>query len=232
MKPVTLNQQSQAIVYDGDLLPGADAALFDAELWRARGRLRGSAPGRGTAHFIDMDFGPAVLRRYLRGGWVARFNTDRYRFTTVERSRPFREFELLGRMAENGLRVPAPVAALCDREGRHYRGALITRRIQPARALAERLDDPELDWERLGAELREFHEAGMDHADLNARNILVHDDTGAAWLLDLDRGRFTPGSPVDGRRNLARLLRSMRKLWPGQGTPAVAFERLSRGYGT
>jgi 3-deoxy-D-manno-octulosonic acid kinase len=217
MKPVTLQSPAQRIVYDADVLPTADAALFDPQTWRAQGRVSGSAPGRGTTVFIDAPFGEAVLRRYLRGGLIARLSHDRYLSTGFERSRPWREFHLLRQMHSAGLNVPAPLAALVDRQGLFYRGALLTRRIAPARPLVDHLADAVFDWQRLGGELAAFHRAGVAHADLNARNILVHDDTGAAWLLDFDRSHFTPGAAVDGRRNLARLRRSLEKLWPQQG---------------
>lgn len=213
MDPVTVEQAGGFIVYDADALPSADAGLFDAENWRAQGRLCGAAPGRGTTAFIEAPFGAAVLRRYLRGGWAARFSRDRYWFTGVESSRPFREFHLLRRMSQAGLNVPEPLAALCERGGPFYRGALLTRRIDAAQALADRYGDPGLDWGRLGADLRAFFEAGVRHADLNARNILIKSDTGATWLLDFDRSGFTPGVDVDGASQLARLRRSLDKTW-------------------
>ena len=231
MKPVTINKDSQAIVYDADVLPGAGIDLFDPEHWRARGLLSGSAPGRGTTCFLDAPFGPAALRRYLRGGWAAKISRETYFFTGVESSRSFREFHLLAAMAQAGLRVPRPIAALCARSGPGYRAALLTARIQPARTLPERFLDPNLDWTRLGHELRAFHDAGMDHADLNARNILVHDETGEAWLLDFDRCSFDPARPVDGSQNLARLERSLVKLWPpGDLTREQHWGELKDGY--
>jgi 3-deoxy-D-manno-octulosonic acid kinase len=136
-------------------------------------------------------------------------------------------------MLAAGLRVPAPIAALCDRDGRFYRAALITRRITPVHALADLLSDNNLDWALLGAGLREFHDAGVDHADLNARNILVHDETQQAWLIDFDRSSFTGGTAVDGSRNLARLKRSLDKLWPESGPDLeLAWASLLQGYQT
>lgn len=232
MNPVTIIQKTRAIVYDADALPSANEALFDLATWRREGGLVGEAPGRGTTHFIEATFGLAVLRRYLRGGWAAKFSRDRYVFTGVARSRPFHEFHLLAQMHGAGLRVPAPLAALCQRGGFLYRGALLTRRIENARPLPERFADPALDWHRLGADLREFHAAGVDHADLNARNILVQNETGETWLLDFDRSGFTPGVAVDGQGNLDRLLRSLRKLWPDSGPVLTdCWARLVAGYG-
>lgn len=215
MKPSVTKQKSQAIVYDGDVLAEPAPAMFDPGFWETRDAVDGVAPGRGTAIFIDADFGPAVLRRYLRGGWAAKLSADRYWFTGVGASRPFREFDLLRRMSDDGLRVPAPLAALCEQRGLLYRGALLTRRIDGARPWPERFADPDLDWYRIGSALRDFHDAGVDHADLNARNVLFMDRENQPWLLDFDRSRYTPGQPVAGSRNLTRLKRSLDKLWMG-----------------
>jgi 3-deoxy-D-manno-octulosonic acid kinase len=160
-----------------------------------------------------------VLRRYLRGGMVARVSHDRYWFRGVEVSRPFREFDVLARMAADGLRVPTPLAALCLREGLFYRAALLTRRIAPARALPEHFTNEGFDWSRLGTELRALFDAGLRHADLNARNILIHDDTSASWVIDLDASRYDPDRPAAGERQLARLHRSLEKLWTAEAPP-------------
>lgn len=232
MKPTTIRQGSSRIVYDADVIAAGDAALFDPAHWRQAGALEGSAPGRGTSWFLDAPFGPAVLRRYLRGGMVAKVNRDRYLYRGADASRPFREFHLLAQMAEDGLRVPRPLAGLCEREGPFYRAALLTRRIAPARPLPDHFFDPRFDWRRLGAELRTFFDAGMVHADLNARNILVHGDTGAAWIIDLDASSYDPSRPADGARQLARLRRSLDKLWPTDGPdPAPRWAALLEGHG-
>lgn len=239
MKPTTIQQGSTSIVYDADALSVADASLFDEAHWRALGALAGSAPGRGTSWFIESPAGPAVLRRYLRGGMVARVNRDRYLFRGVDASRPFREFDVLRRMSDDGLRVPRPLAALCQRRGLFYRAAIMTRRIAPARALPERFGDPALDWRRLGRELGDFFAAGMTHADLNARNILVHDDTDEAWVIDLDASGYRPGAPVNADAQLARLRRSLEKLWPATAANPVpspgleaAWTQLMEGAGS
>lgn len=236
MKPVTVHIENAAIVYDADVLPAGlrdpDALprLFDSSWWSGRGAVTGSAPGRGSSLFLTAEFGEAVLRRYLRGGMVARFNRDRYLFRGLEGSRPFREFHLLARMAADGLHVPEPLAALCTRDGLFYRAALLTRRITPAHALPSRFTDEGFDWSRLGAELRVFFEAGLRHADLNARNILVHDETGDAWVIDLDASRYEPARPAHGGRQLARLHRSLEKLWPADGPPlAECWQALVAG---
>lgn len=231
MNPVTIKLDANVILYDASLLSEISAQWFDHEWWEQQGLLTGTAPGRGTTHFINAPFGPAALRQYLRGGWAARVSQDRYWFSGVSRSRPFREFELLSQMRSDGLRVPRPIAALCSRVGAAYRGALITGLIEQTKALADLLDDPTLDWQNVGAQLRRFHEAGVNHVDLNANNILLSEPDRDLWLLDFDRCQYRRGRAVHGKRNLARLRRSLLKLWPGKpGSLETAWKNLTKGY--
>lgn len=233
MNPQTHKDQSALIVYDADSVQQPGKALFDPSFWERRGGLQGTAEGRGSALLLETDFGSAVLKHYLRGGWVARFSRDRYLFTGPSRARPIAEFRTLLRLAAAGLPVPQPLAALCDHSAIFYRGALLTRRIMPAETFAERFgrddDDAEL-WRRVGACIRRFHDYGVVHADLNARNILVG-GAGEVHLIDFDRARFRPGSRAF-RANLARLQRSIKKLWPKtrSGEMSRCWQQLLAGY--
>ena len=215
-------QQSLMIVYDADAIPQPDRQLFDPGYWQKQGQISGQAPGRGSALMLETEFGSAVLKRYLRGGWAAAVSRDRYLFTGFERSRPLREFRILQSLMEMKLPVPEPLAALCERSGMSFTGALITRRIQPALPLAERLGDmlearlPDCGaWSDIGACIRRFHDRGVIHADLNARNILLHDD-GSIFLIDFDRARIRPGADLACLSNLKRFQRSLHKVWPSE----------------
>lgn len=234
MKARTLITQRCAIVYDGESIEDPTPDLFDPACWVEAGKLLGSAAGRGSALFVDAPFGQAVLRRYLRGGWPARISRDRYAFTGYRRSRPFREFRLLEEIARLGLPAPRPLGACCERRGLLYRGALLTQAIADVQPLADCLRDglPPASWRDIGRCIARFHAAGLRHADLNARNILLRRPDGAVFLVDFDRGRYTPGRVVDGRANLARLRRSLQKLWPGQAAPGLAecWSALLEGY--
>jgi len=219
MKAVTTVNNQCAIVYDGDCIQDPSETLFDPARWEQSGMLAGQAPGRGSALFIDAPFGQAVLRRYYRGGWPARFSRDRYFFTGLRRSRPFREFNLLSKMCDHGLPVPAPLAAMCNRGFFSYRGALLTRRLAGVVTLGDllgKLRASDSSWQNLGACIARFHAAGVSHADLNARNILLRQDSSEVFLVDFDRSEFKPGRPVDGSANLARLYRSLKKIWPAE----------------
>ena len=228
-------QDAQVIVYDADRIQQPRSELFDPAHWARREALDGTAAGRGRALFLQTEFGPAVLRQYLRGGWPAHISRDRYLFLGYARSRPLAEFRVLAALAAAGLPVPPPLAALCDRQGLLYRGWLLMERIPDVTPLADLLAGHAADdalWRRCGETLRRFHAAGVLHADLNARNILVGPGQ-AIHLVDFDRARLREGDLGGFRRNLARLRRSLEKLWPPAQRDRLepCWERLLAGYG-
>jgi 3-deoxy-D-manno-octulosonic acid kinase len=237
MKPVVTKRKSFAIAHDASLMDAPGVEFFSPELWESRNALAGEAVGRGSTWFFEAPFGAAVLRQYLRGGWVARISHDSYFFTTFARSRPIREFNILAELFDQGLPVPRPAAALCERRGLLAGGAIVTLRIAPSHTLADLLpgdgspgpgDDA---WRRVGQCIRRFHRAGVWHADLNARNILL-DDAMQVYLIDFDRARLMRDTEVNGKRNLERLKRSLEKLWPAERRALLqpSWLRLLAGY--
>ncbi|WP_300272556.1 3-deoxy-D-manno-octulosonic acid kinase [Halomonas sp.] len=233
MRLATLRAGKNHILYDADSLCDADAApqigpsLLDPAWWQARGRVTGEAPGRGASLFLNAGNGEAwVLRPYRRGGLVARLSERRYLWTGLERTRAFRELRLTAELLDQGLPVPRPVAAGVTRHGLTYEATLITVRLPGARALASLLKNGQADdalLQRVGATIRRFHDAGLDHVDLNVRNLLV-DDGGKVWLIDLDRCRLRPHGAWKAR-NLERLGRSLEKFGA-----AEAMEAIQLGY--
>ena len=144
-----------------------------------------------------------------------------------------REFALLAHLRAAGLGVPRPLAARMQRVGLgRYRADLIVERLPGTRSLAERLGAgagapdvqptplPASHWRAVGTAIRRLHEAGVDHVDLNAHNLLLDDD-GGCWVIDFDRcRRRAPGRWREA--NLERLARSLRKL--AERHPAMAFD--------
>ena len=129
--------------------------------------------------------------------------------------------------------MPRPVAAHVRRSGLTWRGDIITERIPDTRSLASALAAGEVDagiWEAVGATLRRFHGRGVDHADLNAHNVLL-DPRGGVFLVDFDRGAVRAGSGWK-RRNLNRLRRSLRKIarTAGGAFDEPDWRRLLQGY--
>lgn len=233
MRLATFRAGKAHILYDADSLCDADAApqigphSFDPAYWQRAARVTGEAPGRGASLFLDAGDAEWVLRPYRRGGLAARLCERRYLWTGLERTRAFRELRLTAELHARGLPVPRPVAAAVTRHGLTYEAALITVRLPAARALAGLLEGGGADdglLERVGHTLRRFHDAGLDHVDLNARNLLV-DAEGRVWLIDLDRCRLRRDGAWK-RANLERLARSLAKF-----AAPEAMAPIRRGYG-
>ncbi|MCG5540569.1 MULTISPECIES: 3-deoxy-D-manno-octulosonic acid kinase [unclassified Halorhodospira] len=214
MDPQQTRQGPQYILYDADRLPAPDAALFEPEALARAGRLSGRpGGGRGSACFLEVGGIPAVLRPYRRGGLLGPLLGDCYARGRLHASRPWREWWLLARLHDEGFPVPAPLAARVRMAGPCYRAEILLERL-PAATLTETLRHGPLPAERwcaIGACIGRLHRRGLDHADLNAHNILLTTD-GTTHVIDLDRARLRPRAGRWAERNLARLQRSLAKI--------------------
>ena len=76
-----------------------------------------------------------------------------------------------------------------------------------------------------------FHREGLDHADLNAHNVLF-DPAGKGWMIDFDRCRMHIPATAWRERNLQRLLRSLYKIGgeSRRGSIDAGFAQLRRAY--
>lgn len=208
---VTINKSH--ILYDADCIGQVDDTFFEPQAWAEKGLLIDSAPGRGTTVFVQKGESVFALRHYCRGGLPARFSRDRYFWRGLEQTRAWREWQLLADLYRQGLPVPRPVAARVVRNGLSYQADIVTGLID-ARPMAEWLRQkrlPSHQLEGIGACIRRFHDAGVYHADLNARNILIS-EAGDVSLIDFDRGAVR--KPSKGgwcKANLERLRRSLEK---------------------
>lgn len=212
----------RAAVARAGTLHAAAAAVPDAQPFT----------GRGAAYRMHTADGDWLVRHYRRGGLVARVLDDEYLRIGVPR--PLRELRASAAARARGVATPEVVAAITYPAGPIYRADLATTFIdngadladitfggESARAQCGR----EAAWRAAGALLRTAFAAGVDHADLNLRNILVTAD-GTAHLLDLDRAHVHEGSVSDVARNrmLERLHRSRRKLESLHGRPVGRAE--------
>ncbi len=221
-----------AILFDRQRLRQADPGLFSPAQWEGKARPVGEG-GRGGAWFVDAPFGQCVLRQYLRGGVAAKLSRDRYLWRGPDRARSFAEFRLMRKLIEHKLPVPRPLAAFYMRDGMTYRAAILMERLENVRSLADRalVTGRGAPWEETGRLIARFHRAGLDHADLNAHNILF-DATGHGWLIDFDRGVMRIPATRWRESNLKRLLRSLLKLRGERSREDVEkdFARLRRAY--
>ena len=222
------------ILYDPMRLAAIAPEHFSPAWWKQNGGLHGGAPGRGTTVLVGDGRIELALRHYRRGGLIGKLVSDCYLWAGLERSRPWREFRLLAVLFEQGLPVPRPVAARCVRVGLCYRADLITERL-PGCPLAEHLSNGPLSattWRAVGACIARFHRAGVYHADLNARNILL-DEAGLVSLLDFDQGDIRRQAGRWQGQNLGRLLRSLEKFrrrQAGFAFSAADWQELLNGY--
>lgn len=198
--------------YDRTVFTQMDPNFFDPDWLREKGFHHGHAKGRNSAHFLHFGGHDMVLRHFYRGGLIGRFNKDRYLREPAKSSRAMQEFKLLVWMREQGLPVPRPLAARYAPAGLWYRADLIMERIANSRTLADLLLKTRLesqDWLRIGATVGRMHGIGVDHSDLNCRNILM-DTGGQVWLIDFDKcERREAGKWME--ENIARLKRSLIK---------------------
>lgn len=206
-----------AIVFDPARLPQATPDWLERAFW-GEGAQPVVAGGRGAAWFVQGEFGEGVLRHYRRGGMARHLSADRYLWLGPGRVRSLREFHLMAELHAAGLRVPAPLMAGYRREGLGYRAAILVERIPGARPLHDWLDEPAARaWEAAGMSIAQLHHAGVEHADLNAHNVLLRDD-GEVFLVDFDKARLRERPGIWRDANLARLRRSLDALEDGRAT--------------
>lgn len=204
---------------------GASRARVAAALLEREGCQLLGASGREPVMWFPLPGGGAVLREYRRGGFVRHFMRDAFLFY----NRPRREFSVHAYLYAKGLPVPEPLGVLWERRGVVFRGRIATRHLEAATLLdyieahPEGTDDV---LRRAGAVIRAMHEAGVFHADLQTRNILVNAD--GVYLIDFDGAVVK--RPLGGfhrKRNLFRLRRSFDK----HGISRGLFAGLLEGYG-
>lgn len=245
----------------GTLIDAA-AGHPDAKALRGRGRVvvvphPEAAGSRQSPHMPRW-----VVRHYHRGGAVASVLGDRY--LRASTPRPLREYRLLRALEDLDVPVPRPVGAAVYPAGLFYRGDLVTEwvagsmdlaavlfgaaqldEVEPGDAAAAPTPDrsspgtalaAEAAMEAAGRLVRLLHERGVDHPDLNLKNILVAPgpDGPRALVIDLDRARvWARGLSARARRRmLTRFRRSLLK-WEDRagGATLRGMEGFRRGYG-
>ena len=186
---------------------------FEPGYWRERPGYTAIDGGRGGSCRIEIDGREAILRRYMRGGFVGKVLSDRYLWFGKALTRPWLEWRILEQARAAGLPVPEPLAACVCRHGLSYRAALITAFLDDTETLTHRLARERLklsSWQRLGVLVRRLHAAGIRHADLNSDNILI-DSRNRFYLIDFDKARVMKRLDDWQWRPLYRLQRSIVK---------------------
>lgn len=214
-----------AILWDRQVISEMSDSRFVAGNWLHSEPVAGvlGSQGRGNTMFVGNVPRQFVLRHYMRGGLIGKLSSDKYVWTGADTTRPFREWRLLAKLADNGLRVPRPAAARYLRRGMFYTADLITVRVPQVSALSTCLLQQPRDekfWHDLGSAIHDFHAQGVCHADMNAYNLQI-DSSGQLWMLDFDRGRLAAPGPWQ-QKTLARLHRSLQKI--KQASPGLHYD--------
>ncbi|HXZ84446.1 MAG TPA: lipopolysaccharide kinase InaA family protein [Myxococcota bacterium] len=188
----------------------------------ARKRLFARAPrrGRGAAPSVSLRRDAhVVLRRYQHGGLFRGITRALY----LGPARALAELHVTARAEASGAPVPHVIClALWPAAGPFWSALIGTREERGARDLLEALlAAPDARARRallreVGAAVRRLHDAGVDHRDLQLRNILVVEEAGRRRIVvvDLDRAVYHPRGALAPRlraRNLGRLTRSAVK---------------------
>lgn len=203
---------NQYVCFDEQLLSEDPRHCCDIAHWKRNEKIIGHAHGRGVSWFLRGERLDMVLRHYYRGGLFRRLVRDSYWYTGYLTARSIVEFSLLQHLHKAGVAVPRPVAAQVLRYGGLYRADILLEKIPDACDLASLLQQqvlPESAWYKIGQVVRQMHDAGVCHTDLNARNILL-DKQYNVWLIDFDKCFFGPDK-VWKQSNLDRLMRSLHK---------------------
>ncbi|MBI4863782.1 MAG: hypothetical protein HY815_26515 [Candidatus Riflebacteria bacterium] len=202
--------------------------------------------GRGICTSVPLgDDDRAVLRHYHHGGILAPVTRDLF---WGPRPRPLIEMITSDRLRARGVPTPEVLGMFWRYRGfLFYQADIITREVPESVDLATFLEltlpIKDVAGQRrrrrrvlaeAGRVLARAHDAGMDHPDLNLKNLLVREgsDGLSVWILDLDRACLVDPLP-EGRRQgqLARLERSLKKVARGRELVSDR-ERLAflRGY--
>ena len=187
---------------------------FDPEYWLDQSGTSDLHGGRGGSLKFILLQQPMVLHRYLRGGLVARFMHDQYLWMGFRQTRPFKEQLVVEHARAMDLPVPRMLAYRIQKRGVFYRAASINQFIENQGSLADYLGQQPLlggSWEQLGKLIKNMHQAGIYHADLNANNILI-DHAMGFHLIDFDKARLNPAGTNWRLDNLQRLRRSLDKI--------------------
>ena len=195
----------------------ADPAVRRTLFARAARRGRGSTPSVPLNRELR-----AVLRRYRHGGTLAPLTQSLF----LGPSRALSELNVTARAEAWGAPVPHVLClALWPVVGPLWSALIGTREESQAEdfyVTLVALEEPRARrrlMREVGAAIRKLHDAGVEHRDLQLRNILVrHGEGPRIVVVDLDRARFHPHGTMPARRratNLGRLARSAVKtrLW-------------------
>lgn len=180
----------------------------------------GAPASRGRSATVIVELPGRPERLHLRpvhhGGWLSPLWAGRL----LGLARPIAELHATEALRARGAPVPRAVLVAGWRATPLWGAVLATLQIEGALdGLAWLRAQPSAEAIRAaalsaGRAVRDFHDAGGQHADLHIKNLLVRGEHGApeTFVIDLDKARCgNPPSPRRRMRELMRLYRSLLK---------------------
>jgi serine/threonine protein kinase len=189
--------------------------------------------GRALHPCIPLEDGKRmVLRRYSHGGLLRAITGNLYFFG----ARSFRELALTEDIRSCGIPTVLSIGAIHHRIFfPFYRAYFLSLEVPHAIDLIQYFNErgahpsrENLSLKRktirsAGLLIRQFHQAGFSHGDLQLKNVLVAEDQ--LLLIDFDRSYRKPSlSTRERMKNLLRLNRSVEK-WKRLGLPITRTDR-------
>ncbi len=207
-------EANQYWAFHSEILPDFKLEMFKPGYWQCKEDTACTTSGRGNVIRFSYSGRRCILRHYQRGGWVQRLTTDYFLCNPWSENRAVSEWQLLWKMKSLCLPVPQPLAVRVLNKGIFCQMDIVTEEISNSQNLVEHLESEALNsthWENIGSVVRLFHNQNIDHADLNAHNVLI-DQEYKVWLIDFDKSRLrSETSTVWKTTNLNRFKRSLQK---------------------
>ncbi|MGR3304087.1 MAG: lipopolysaccharide kinase InaA family protein [Candidatus Scalindua sp.] len=162
-----------------------------------------------------------VVREYWHGGLFRKILRDIF----WDSLRPLRELSICEAAGKSGIKTSEVIAIVKNRIlGPVYKCRLVSKEITDAIDLMELLFNPEENKlvvrkrqiiNKTAKAVKEMHDAGIYHADLHLKNILVQSAGGKVnvYIIDLDKSRQYEKISLHKRmKNIMRLDRSVEKM--------------------
>ena len=161
--------------------------------------------------------GKWVKKHYQRKGMMQIFN-DLYLYSSIKRTRSFREFEILNYLKISDFSTCKPLIGWVEYVGGIlYRANLITENIpgmnfndfftskDPIENIIVRI------YENIGSTIAKMHKLSIFHGDLNINNIIVNTEKHSVSIIDFDKSYYIKLSDYDKAKNIQRFKRSLIK---------------------
>ncbi len=216
--------ESRMSVQDIDILFDLCKDSSRRSIHDCRNGLNGSYQGRMSCKTLlieSLGNEGFVVREYWHGGLFGKVLKDLF----WDASRPLRELSICEAARRGHINTTEIIAIIKNGiVGVLYKFQLVTREITNSVDLMELLLSPEknqLDKKKreiinkLAMAVKEMHDAGIYHADLHLKNILVQSDGGEGvnvYIIDLDKSKQYEKISFQRRmKNIMRLDRSLEK---------------------